>query len=52
MYSKKTLQRAITLAEEHNIHPKMEEPYAWEDALKAFERLKSQDFVGKIVIKM
>jgi D-arabinose 1-dehydrogenase-like Zn-dependent alcohol dehydrogenase len=52
MYSKKMLEKAVTLAEEHDIHPQIEEAFAWEDAPKAFERLRGQDFVGKIVIKV
>ncbi len=52
IYSKTMLERAVRLAEEHDIHPQIEEAYAWEDAGKAFERLRSQDFVGKIVVKV
>ena len=52
IYSKTMIVRAVRLAEEHDIHPKIEKVYEWEDAPKAFERLRSQDFVGKIVIKV
>ena len=52
IYSKRMLEKAVSLAEEHDIRPQIEEVYAWEDAAKAFERLRSQDFVGKIVVKV
>lgn len=52
IYSKAMLEEAVSLSEEHDIHPQVEEVYAWEDAPKAFERLRSQDFVGKIVVRV
>jgi D-arabinose 1-dehydrogenase-like Zn-dependent alcohol dehydrogenase len=52
IYSRKMLERAVALAEEHDIHPHVAEVFAWEDAGKAFERLRGQDFVGKIVIRI
>jgi NADPH:quinone reductase-like Zn-dependent oxidoreductase len=51
-YSKKMLERAVSLAEEHDIHPRIEKTYEWEDAPAAFDKLRGQDFVGKIVIKV
>ncbi|KAJ9605729.1 hypothetical protein H2200_009578 [Cladophialophora chaetospira] len=52
IYSKAMLEKAVRLAEEHDIHPQIEKVYTWEDAPQAFERLRSQDFVGKIVVKV
>lgn len=50
VFSKLSLERAVELAAEFDIHPHVGEVYAWEDAAKSLERLRSQDFVGKIVI--
>jgi D-arabinose 1-dehydrogenase-like Zn-dependent alcohol dehydrogenase len=52
IYSRKMLERAVALAEEHDIHPHVAEVFAWEDAGKAFERLRGQDFAGKIVVRI
>ena len=52
VYSKSMLVKAIKLAEEHDLHPHIEEVFAWEDAPKAFERLRKQGFVGKVVVRV
>ena len=46
------LEKAVRLAEEHDLHPYIEKAYEWADAPEAFERLRNQDFVGKIVVKV
>jgi NADPH:quinone reductase-like Zn-dependent oxidoreductase len=46
------LEKAVTLMQEHDLHPYIGNIYEWEDALKAFEQLKSQNFIGKLVIKV
>ena len=52
VYSKTMLEKAVRLAEEHDLHPYIEKAYEWADAPEAFERLRNQDFVGKIVVKV
>jgi D-arabinose 1-dehydrogenase-like Zn-dependent alcohol dehydrogenase len=51
-FSKTMLVRAVTLAEEYDLHPYIASTYSWEDAPKAFEQLRKQNFVGKLVIKV
>lgn len=46
------LEKTVALIEEHDIHPVVGQVFGWEDAPKAFEKLRSQDTVGKIVIKV
>ncbi|OQV08726.1 hypothetical protein CLAIMM_12952 [Cladophialophora immunda] len=52
IYSRAMLEKADALAEKYDLHPRIQEVYAWEDAPKAFERLRGQDFVGKLVIRV
>lgn len=49
--SKKMLEQVVELVEKKDLHPPVGAVYEWEDAKKAFERLRSQDFIGKVVIK-
>ena len=49
--SKVMLERAVSLTEEHDLHPEIN-VFAWEDAKPAFEALRSQSCVGKIVIQV
>jgi D-arabinose 1-dehydrogenase-like Zn-dependent alcohol dehydrogenase len=51
-FSKKMLEQVVQLVEEHDLKPKISEVYEWEDAKKAFERLRDQGFIGKIVVKV
>jgi NADPH:quinone reductase-like Zn-dependent oxidoreductase len=51
-YSKTMLEEAVRLAEEHDLKPHVGHIYAWENAAQAFDRMRKQDFVGKIVIKV
>jgi D-arabinose 1-dehydrogenase-like Zn-dependent alcohol dehydrogenase len=46
------LAEAVDLAEKHDLHPYIADVYEWEDAPKAFERLREQEFIGKLVIKV
>lgn len=50
--SKRMLEQMVELVEKKDIHPPIGAVYEWEDAKEAFERLKSQDFIGKVVIKV
>lgn len=50
--SRAHLQRVIDLVEEHDLHPLIHAPFQWTDAHKAFEELRRQSFVGKVVIKV
>ena len=43
------LEQAVALTEEHDLHPEIN-VFAWADAQKAFEALRAQNCVGKIVI--
>lgn len=52
VFSRTMLERAVALAEEHDLHPSLAKVFEWEDAPKAFEHLRSGDFVGKIVIRV
>jgi len=45
------LEKVIKLVEEYDLHPKIT-VFEWEDAPKAYEVLRSQGFIGKIVIKV
>ncbi|TVY28892.1 Zinc-type alcohol dehydrogenase-like protein [Lachnellula hyalina] len=47
--SKVMLEQAVALTEEHDLHPEIN-VFAWADAKKAFEALRAQNCVGKIVI--
>lgn len=49
--SKKMLQDVVELVEKHDVHP-MIQVFEWEDAPKAYEALRNQNFVGKVVIKV
>lgn len=51
-YSRVMLEKAVRLSEDHDIHPYLGKVYDWEDAPEAFEDLRAQDTVGKIVIKV
>jgi D-arabinose 1-dehydrogenase-like Zn-dependent alcohol dehydrogenase len=51
-FSRAMLVRAVKLVEEYDLHPYIAEVYEWEDAPEAFERLRKQDFVGKLVVKV
>jgi D-arabinose 1-dehydrogenase-like Zn-dependent alcohol dehydrogenase len=51
-FSKKMLEQVVQLVEEHDLKHKISEVYEWEDAGKAFERLRDQGFIGKIVVKV
>jgi D-arabinose 1-dehydrogenase-like Zn-dependent alcohol dehydrogenase len=50
-YSKAMLVQGVDLTEKHNLHPVIK-VFARLDAVKAFEVLRNQDFVGKVVIKV
>jgi hypothetical protein len=50
-FSRKMLEQVVDLVEKHDLHPLIK-VYEWEDAKEAFEQMKGQDFVGKIVIKV
>lgn len=52
VFSREMLSRAVALAEEHDLHPYIGKVYEWEDAPKAYEQLRRQDTVGKIVIRV
>ncbi|KAK4939686.1 hypothetical protein LTR10_020076 [Elasticomyces elasticus] len=52
VFSKSMLAKAVRLAEEHDLHPHIEEVFAWEDAPKAFEQLRKQGSVGKVVVRV
>jgi D-arabinose 1-dehydrogenase-like Zn-dependent alcohol dehydrogenase len=49
--SRKMLEDTVKLVEEHDLHPLIT-TFEWTDAKKAFEALKGQDVVGKVVIKV
>jgi NADPH:quinone reductase-like Zn-dependent oxidoreductase len=49
--SKVMLEQAISLTEMHDLHAEIN-VFEWEDAKEAFEALRSQSCVGKIVIKV
>jgi D-arabinose 1-dehydrogenase-like Zn-dependent alcohol dehydrogenase len=51
-FSKKMLEQVVQLVEEHDMKPKISEVYEWEEAKKAFEKLRDQGFIGKIVVKV
>jgi NADPH:quinone reductase-like Zn-dependent oxidoreductase len=51
-YSKTMLEEAVRLAEEHNLSPHVGHVFAWKDAAQAFDQMRKQNFVGKIVIKV
>lgn len=46
------LENTVKFVEEHDIHPVIAHVFEWEDAVKAYEKLRSQNSVGKIVIKV
>lgn len=46
------LSRVVALTEDHDIHPYLGNVYTWEDAPQAFEQMRQQNTVGKIVIKV
>ena len=50
--SRKMLERVVELVEEHDLHPCIGHVYEWGEAPQAFERLRKQDFVGKLVVKV
>jgi D-arabinose 1-dehydrogenase-like Zn-dependent alcohol dehydrogenase len=50
--SRTMLERAVDLVETHDLHPYIGHVYEWEDAPKAFEQLRRQDFAGKLVVKV
>ncbi|TVY78512.1 Zinc-type alcohol dehydrogenase-like protein [Lachnellula suecica] len=52
VFSRAMLAKAVALAEEHDLHPHLGKVSEWEDAPKAFEQMKQQGTVGKIVIKV
>lgn len=49
--SRKMLEDTVELVEKHDLHPLIT-TFEWADAKKAFEALKSQDVIGKVVIKV
>jgi D-arabinose 1-dehydrogenase-like Zn-dependent alcohol dehydrogenase len=49
--SKVMLKQAVALTEEHDLHPEIN-VFAWEDAKKAYEAMRSHNCVGKIVIQV
>ena len=51
-YSVAMLERAVRLVEEHGLRPVVGKVYAWGDAHEAFEAMREQRFVGKIVIQV
>lgn len=51
-FSRTMLESAVSLAEEHDLHPYLGKVYDWEDAPAAFEQLREQNTVGKIVIRV
>lgn len=51
-FSKTMLKKAADMAEEHDIHPYIGNVYDWEDAPEAFEQLRKQNFIGKLVVKV
>jgi D-arabinose 1-dehydrogenase-like Zn-dependent alcohol dehydrogenase len=52
VFSRTMLSRAVALAEEHDLHPYLGKVYNWQDAPQAFEQLRRQNTVGKIVIRV
>ncbi len=52
IFSRQMLSRAVELAEEHDLHPYLGKVYNWEDTPQAFEQLREQNTVGKIVIRV
>jgi NADPH:quinone reductase-like Zn-dependent oxidoreductase len=50
--SRAMLETVVKLVAEHDLHPYLGNVYEWEDTPKAFERLRGQNFVGKIVVKV
>jgi len=52
VFSRAMLERAASLAEKHDLHPYLGKVFDWEDAPKAFELLRGQNTVGKIVIRV
>jgi D-arabinose 1-dehydrogenase-like Zn-dependent alcohol dehydrogenase len=52
VFSRTMLSKAAALAEEHDLHPYVCKVYDWEDAPEAFEQLRKQNAVGKIVIRV
>jgi len=45
------LEQTVALTEEYDLHPEIN-IFAWEDARKAYDAMRSRDFVGKIVIQV
>ncbi|KAL2069267.1 hypothetical protein VTL71DRAFT_15605 [Oculimacula yallundae] len=52
VFSKAMLSRMVALTEEHDLHPHLAKVFDWEDAPKAFELMRKQNSVGKIVIRV
>jgi NADPH:quinone reductase-like Zn-dependent oxidoreductase len=52
MFNTGMLSRAVTLTEEHELHPHLGKVYDWVDAPQAFEELRKQGTVGKIVVRV
>jgi NADPH:quinone reductase-like Zn-dependent oxidoreductase len=52
IFSRTMLSKVVALTEEHDLHPYLGKVYDWEDAPQAFEQLRRQNTVGKIVIKV
>jgi D-arabinose 1-dehydrogenase-like Zn-dependent alcohol dehydrogenase len=51
-FSRVMLSRAVALAEEYDIHPYLGATFAWDDAPQAFEQLRKQKTIGKIVVRV
>jgi len=49
--SKVMMESSVELIEKHDLHPVIK-VFAWKDAAAAFEAMRSQEFVGKIVIEV
>ncbi|KAH9224909.1 putative zinc-type alcohol dehydrogenase-like protein [Leptodontidium sp. 2 PMI_412] len=52
VFSRAMLARIVDLTEEHDLHPYLGKVFEWEEAPEAFELLRKQDTVGKIVIRV
>jgi len=49
--SRTIIEDTVKLVEEHDLHPLIK-TFEWADAKKAFEMLRDQEVIGKVVIKV
>ncbi|KAH7336029.1 putative alcohol dehydrogenase [Rhexocercosporidium sp. MPI-PUGE-AT-0058] len=52
VFSRTMLSRVVELTEEHDLHPCLGKVFEWDEAPEAFELMRKQNTVGKIVIKV